>query len=115
MNTDVQITGLKIISLNIDIITCIKPESNNAEKVIKEKINFFINNLNKKMGQNLIYVQLLKEIEYLKCVEKVNKLELKVINSKIPNSPNNDIIIPANAVYVIKNLDVSCIINLGDV
>ena len=115
LNTDIQITGLNIISLNIEIIATVKSEESKSEKNIKNTVNSFINRLNKKMGQNLIYIHLLKEIERLKCITKINKLELKPINSNTKNSINNNIIVPPNGIYHIKNLEISCIIGLEDI
>ena len=65
--------------------------------------------------QNLIHIHLLKEIERLKCITKINKLELKPINSNTKNSINNNIIVPPNGIYHIKNLEISCIIGLEDI
>lgn len=115
LNTDIQITGLNIISLNIEVIASINAEGNNPEKKIKSKINLFFDKLNQKMGQNLIYTKLLKEIESLKYVKRVSKLELKSTNSSIVTSINNDIIVPPNGIYDIKNLEISCIISIEDI
>ena len=111
INTQVKIVSLKKVNLDININAIVKPDHDGSEEIIKSVILDFIRMLNEKMGQELSRVSLIKKIEDLEFVEKVEYAEIDSPENCEKNL-NNIIVIPPNGVYNIKNLDVSCIPNI---
>lgn len=111
INSEVKIVGLKNIDLYIKIDLVMKPNYNNGELLVKNKIKNFFEELNIKMGSCISRILLTQMIEKLEFVEKVDSLEIdSESGSKFSSS-----YVPPNSIYTIKNLDVSCIVNVEGV
>lgn len=112
VNTDVEVMGPEIIFLDIKAKLILSSEHIAEKNFIENEFKNFIDNLNQKMGQNLIYGDLFKTIEKLKYVKYVENLE---INSSIQDfkdySPYDNIVASMNSIYEIRRLDIISLID----
>ena len=108
INTKIEILSPVTVFLDIRIKAILRPDYVYKTNVFEEEINQFIENLNNKMGQNLVYGDLLKKLQGLECVYYLDDLE---ISSSIQSSNDkyfyDDIIVPMNAIYELRKLDIN--------
>ena len=112
INTDVEVMGPEIIFLNIKAKLILSSEHISEKNAIENGFKSFIDNLNQRMGQNLIYGDLFKAIEKIKFVKYIENLE---INSSAQDfkdySPYDNIIASMNSIYEIRKLDITSLID----
>ena len=108
INTKIEILSPVTVFLDIRIKAILRSDYASKTNVFEEEINKFIENLNNKMGQNLVYGDLLKKLQGLECVYYLDDLE---ISSSIQSSNDkyfyDDIIVPMNAIYELRKLDIN--------
>ena len=110
INSEIKIIGVKNVDLDIKTTLVIKPNYSGCEDIVREKIIDFIEKVNTRMGNFISYIDLVQMIEKLKFVEKVESFE---IGSELGNKIGSDV--PLNAIYNLKCLETSCIVNVEGV
>ena len=112
INTKIELLNPLVVFLDIKVKVIVDSNSRLNDDIIKKCIVDFIDKLNEKMGQNLIYGNILKKLQSLECVYYLESLE---IGSSLEYSNNNslydNIMVPMNAIYELRSLDINSIIN----
>lgn len=112
INTEVEILSPVIIKLDIKIRVILKSGYNVDSSVIRKELEEFVDNLNEKMGQKLVYGDILKRIENLEFVHYLENLDINPNGYGFDsNSDCDNIDVPINALYELGKVDLVSLIN----
>lgn len=112
INTEIEVLGPLIVYLDIKIKVIINPEFISKNNNLESELDLFLRDLNKKMGQNLIYGKLFKKIESLPYVKHVENLEItSSIEDFKDDSPYDNIVVSMNSIYSLRKADIVSLIN----
>ena len=112
INTEVEILSPVIIKLDIKIRVILKSGYNVDSSVIKKELKKFVDNLNEKMGQRLVYGDILKRVENLEFVHYLENLDITPTGYDFDSNSNYDNIdVPINALYELGKIDLVSLMN----
>ena len=112
INTEIEILSPVIIKLDIKIRVILKSGYNVDSSVIKKELKKFVDNLNEKMGQRLVYGDILKKIENLEFVQYLENLDITPTGYDFYSNSNYDNIdVPINALYELGKVDLVSLMN----
>ena len=112
INTDIRVIGPLVVFLDIKIKVILNSEHMSENDNIESELKKFVENLNKKMGQDLIYGDLFKKIENLKYVKYLENLEISSsIQDFKDDSHYDNITVPMNSIYEIRKADIISLID----
>ena len=112
INTEIEVLGPLVVYLDIKIKVIINPEFVSKNNDLESEIDLFLKDLNKKMGQNLIYGKLFQKIENLPYVKHVENLKItSSIEDFKDDSPYDNIIVSMNSIYSLRKADIVSLIN----
>ena len=101
-----------VIKLDIKIRVILKSGYNVDSSVIKKELEKFVDNLNEKMGQKLVYGDILKRIENLEFVHYLENLDINPNGYGFDsNSDYDNIDAPIDALYELGKVDLVSLIN----
>ncbi len=107
INTRIKVSGPIYIGLKISGQIIVNSYYKQSADEVTDKIREFVGNLNKTCGQTLCYGDLFGTIDRLPCVSYVDNLRIQSDSENVSRNMTDDIIVQANAVYYIKDLDLN--------
>lgn len=109
INTQVKVTGPLYVGLEIRGQIVVNSYYKQSADEISDEIMKFVEKLNRDCGQTLYYGDLFGTLDKLHCVSYVDSLYIETSGADVKRNMADDVIVPANAVYYIENLDINYI------
>ena len=109
INSRIVVTGPTYTGLKIAGNIVVNSYYQNYKDIVTEKIQKFVSDLNKNLGQTLYYGDLFGMVDRLECVSYVENIDILPIGNYKEKTLTDDIIVPPNGAYYIDKLDLNYI------
>lgn len=109
INTKITVSAPVYIGLQISGQIIVNAYYKQSADEISDEIKKFVKKLNEHCGQTLYYGDLFGAIDKLSCVSYVDSLYITPNGDNVSRNIADDVIVPANAVYYIDDLNLNYI------
>lgn len=109
INTKVKVVCPEYIGLIISAEVVVNSFYRERDELIENSIKKFINVVNMEMGQTLHFGDLFGMLDKLDYVSYTRKLYITPIGNYIEKTVSEDIIVPPNSIYYVKEINLTCL------
>ena len=109
INTKIKVVCPEYIGLIISGEVVANSFYRERDGLIEKSIRSFIDSVNMKMRQTLYFGDLFGMIDKLDYVSYTRKLYITPIGNYIEKTVSEDIIVPPNSIYYVKEINLNCL------
>lgn len=114
LGTKVEVIGPEYIDIIVNAKIFVNSSFKPKDMIFENKIESFFKRVNSKMGQPIFCGELFGEVEKLKCVSFIEYLKIIPIGAKDKKTEEQNILIPPNGIYRLKDIEVNYVIDAGE-
>ncbi len=107
LNTQIHVVWPRAVRLVVRGRITSAPYYHDAERLVRRRVEEFVENLNRTFGSVLSYGELYCAVDLLECVSRIDALSVEPIGDFIARTRTDDIVVPPNSVYEIERFELS--------